>query len=241
VQDMKRKIIAIAQFFLDAAVEELEIAHGEIVVTSDPGRRVAFAKVAEAAYGASRDLVLPANIERGLAFTRSFDPPHQVFGHGAHLALVQVDPETGLVQMKKYFIVEDCGTILDHVIVDGQVMGGAAQGIGNALFEELKYDAEGQLLTGSLMDYLVPTALDMPEFRIVHTETPSPFTPGGVKGVGEAGTVGAYTAVANAVADALLAMHVELTALPVSPQAVWGLINTSQAQEPASVTTPSQA
>ena len=159
----------------------------------------------------------------------------------AHLALVQVDPETGLVQVKKYFIVEDCGTILDHVIVDGQVLGGAAQGIGNALFEELKYDADGPLLTGSLLDYLVPTALDMPEFHMVHTETPSPFTPGGVKGVGEAGTVGAYTAVANAVADALLPMRVELTALPVSPQVVWALINNSQAQAHASGTTPSQA
>jgi carbon-monoxide dehydrogenase large subunit len=163
------------------------------------------------------------------------------YGHRAHLVLVQVGPETGLVQVKKYCIVEDCVTILDQVIVDGQILGGAAQGIGNVLFEELKYDAEGQLLTGSLLDYLVPTVLDMPEFHIVHTETPAPFTPGGVKGIGEAGTIGADPAVANAVADAVLSVHVELTEPPVSPQAVWALINTNQAHAHETVTTPSQA
>ena len=179
VEDTKRKAIEVAHFFLNTEEDDLEIANGEVFSKTDPSRRIPFSSIAAAAYNASREVVLPENIERGLESTRSFDPPHQVFGNGAHVAVVQVDPETGLVKVRKYFIVEDCGTILDHVIVNGQVVGGAAQGIGNAIFEELKYDREGQLLTGSLMDYLLPTASDIPEFRVLHTETPSPFTHGG--------------------------------------------------------------
>ena len=201
----------------------MDIANGQVFVKSDPDRTVPFTTVAGAAYNGSREVVLPEAIERGLHATRSFDPPHQVFGNGAHIALVRVDRETGLVKLEQYFIVEDCGTILDHVVVDGQVVGGAAQGVGNALFEELRYDEGGQLITGSLMDYLVPSATDIPNFQVIHTETPSPFTPGGVKGVGEAGTVGAYSAVSNAVADALLPIGAELTEPPVGPHRVWGL------------------
>jgi carbon-monoxide dehydrogenase large subunit len=180
--------------------------------------------VAAAAHDASRVVSLPENIERGLQSTRTFDPPHQTFGHGAHLAVTRVDQETGMVKVEQYFCVEDCGTIIDHVIVDGQVVGGVATGIGNALLEELVYDSEGQLLTGTFMDYLVPTAPDVPEIHTLHTETPSPFTQGGVKGVGEAGTVGAFTAVGNAVADALLPLGVEVTEPPVGPRRVWELI-----------------
>ena len=197
-------------------------------VQAEPSRRVSFARVAASAYDASREVSLPENIERGLRVTRSFDPPHQVFGNGAHLAVVRVAPDTGVVKLEKYFVVEDCGTILDHDIVEGQVVGAVAMGIGNALLEELRYDEGGQLLTGSLMDYLVPTSLDIPKIQILHTETPSPFTEGGVKGVGEAGTVGAYTAVANAVADALLPLGVELTEPPVGPERVWNMIKMAQ-------------
>ena len=230
VQDIKRKATEIARFFLEAEGlatenEELEIAGGQVYAVADPGRRVPFAAVAAAAHDASRAVSLPENIERGLHSTRSFDPPHQTFGHGAHLAVARVDPETGLVKVEQYFCVEDCGTIIDHVIVDGQVVGGVAVGIGNALFEELVYNEGGDLLTGTLMDYLVPTAPDVPAIQTTHTETPSPFTQGGVKGVGEAGTVGAFTAVGNAVADALRPLGVEVTEPPVGPNRVWRLIN----------------
>jgi len=132
-----------------------------------------------------------------------------------------------MVNVEQYFCVEDCGTIIDHVIVDGQVVGAVALGIGNALHEELVYTEEGQLLTGTLMDYLVPSAPDVPDIRTLHTETPSPFTQGGVKGVGEAGTVGAFTAVGNAVADALLPLGVEATHPPVGPRRVWEMIKNS--------------
>ena len=229
VRDVKNKATEIARFFMEGEAGELEISEGQIYATGDPSRSVAFAAVAAAAHDASRIVSLPESIERGLQATRTFDPPHQTFGHGAHMAFVRVDRETGMVKVEDYVCVEDCGTIIDHVIVDGQVVGAVGLGIGNALHEELVYDGDGQLLTGTFMDYLVPTASDIPDIHTTHTETPSPFTEGGVKGVGEAGTVGAYTAVANAVADALLPLGVEVTHPPVGPQRVWGLIKGAEA------------
>ena len=222
--DIRRKATEIARFFLETENEELRISDGQIFDPADPAKTVPFAAVAAAAHDASRIVSLPDNIERGLQATRTFDPPHQTFGHGAHLAVTRVDPETGMVNVEQYFCVEDCGTIIDHVIVDGQVVGAVATGIGNTLHEELVYDDNGQLLTGTLMDYVVPTAPDIPAIQTLHTETPSPFTQGGVKGVGEAGTVGAYTAVGNAVADALLPLGVEVTHPPVGPKRVWEMI-----------------
>ena len=223
-QDIRRKATEIARFFLETENEELQVSNGQIFDPRDPTKTVAFAAVAAAAHDASRIVSLPDNIERGLQSTRTFDPPHQTFGHGAHLAVTRVDPETGMVKVEQYFCVEDCGTIIDHVIVDGQVVGAVALGIGNSLHEELVYTEEGQLLTATLMDYIVPTSLDVPDIQTLHTETPSPFTQGGVKGVGEAGTVGAYTAVGNAVADALLPLGVEVTEPPVGPRRVWEMI-----------------
>lgn len=226
-QDIRRKAIEIARFFLETENEELQISDGQIFDTADPSKTVSFAAVAAAAHDASRVVSLPDNVERGLQSIRTFDPPHQTFGHGAHMAVTRVDPETGIVKVEQYYCVEDCGTIIDHVIVDGQVVGGVSQGIGNALHEELVYTGDGQLLTGTLMDYLVPTAPDVPEIHTLHTETPSPFTQGGVKGVGEAGTVGAFSAVGNAVADALLPLGVEVTHPPVGPQRVWEMIRSA--------------
>ena len=223
-QDIRRKATEIARFFLETENEELQVEDGQIFDPEYPTKTVSFAAVAAAAHDASRVVSLPRNIERGLQSTRTFDPPHQTFGHGAHLAVTRIDPETGMVKVEQYFCVEDCGTIIDHVIVDGQVVGAVALGIGNALHEELVYSDDGQLLTGTFMDYLVPTAPDVPEIQTLHTETPSPFTQGGVKGVGEAGTVGAFTAVGNAVADALLPLGVEVTEPPIGPRRVWEMI-----------------
>ncbi|MGQ4808140.1 Caffeine dehydrogenase subunit alpha [Candidatus Entotheonellaceae bacterium PAL068K] len=224
LQDLKAKLFQLARFFLDTDAE-LAIEAGEVFVKHNPARRVPLLQVAEAAYHHSPAVVLPATIDPGLEFTRTYDPPHQVFGNGAHIAVVRVDPETALVRVEQYYIVEDCGTILDHQVVEAQVRGAVAQGIGNAIFEELAYDNAGQLLTASLLDYLVPSAAEIPTMHVEHMETPSPFTFNGVKGVGEAGTVGAYAAVPGAVADALRPLGVVLTGLPVSPQRVWDLIN----------------
>src|SRR5262249_15052223 len=198
----------------------LAVDAGEVFVKHNPARRVPLTQVAAAAYHRSQDVVLPETIAPGLEVTRTYDPPHQVFGNGAHVAVVRVEPDTAQVKVEQYYAVEDCGTILDHEVVAGQGRGAVAQGMGNALFEERSYDIAGQLRTATLMDYLVPTALDIPVIQTEHMETPSPFTFNGVKGVGEAGTVGAYAAVPNAVADALRPLGIAVTSLPVSPQRV---------------------
>ncbi len=220
LQDLKEKLFQLARFILDTDAE-LELSAGAVRVKHNPERQVPLSQVVDVAYNRSPEIVLPEGIDPGLEFTRTFDPPHQVFGHGAHIAVARVDPDTGAARIEQYYIVEDCGTILDHDVVEGQVQGAVAQGMGNAIFEELIYDDGGQLLTASLMDYLVPYATDIPAMKIEHMETPSPFTFNGVKGVGEAGTVGAYAAVPSAVADALRPLGVEVTRLPLSPQRLW--------------------
>ena len=139
-----------------------------------------------------------------------------------HVAVVEVDRETGRVAVRRYVVVEDCGPVLNPLIVDGQIHGAVAQGIGEALLESLAYDADGQLLTATLMDYALPVAGFLPSFEIGHLETPSPLTPGGVKGMGEGGTIGAPAAIANAVADAVRELGIAITALPIHPHDLTG-------------------
>jgi carbon-monoxide dehydrogenase large subunit len=153
--------------------------------------------------------------EPGLEATVHFDPPGPTFSGAVHLAVVEVDPGTGRVSILRYAVVEDCGPLINPLLVDGQIHGAVAQGIGEALFEELAHDDNGQLLTATLMDYALPKASDLPPIDIGHLETPSPLTPGGVKGMGEGGTIGAPAAIANAVADAVRHAGVAITALPI--------------------------
>jgi aerobic carbon-monoxide dehydrogenase large subunit len=147
-----------------------------------------------------------------------FDPPGPTFSGAVHLAVVEVDRETGRVRILRYALIEDCGPLINPLLVEGQIHGAVAQGIGEALFEELAHDEAGQLLTATLMDYALPTAADVPVIEIGHLETPSPLTPGGVKGMGEGGTIGAPAAVANAVADAVRPAGVAIIALPIRAQ-----------------------
>jgi carbon-monoxide dehydrogenase large subunit len=150
-----------------------------------------------------------------IAESESYDLPGPTFSGAVHVAAVEVDADTGRVAIRDYTVVEDCGPVINPMIVAGQVHGALAQGIGEALSERLVYDADGQLLTGTLMDYAVPAAADLPSFRLGHLETPSPLTPGGYKGMGEGGTIGAPAAIANAVADAVRPLGVAVTRLPV--------------------------
>ena len=137
-----------------------------------------------------------------------------------HLATVEVDPETGHITLLRYIVVEDCGRIINPIIVDGQIQGGVAQGIGTAMYEHAIYDENGQFLTGTLLDYLVPTALDIPRVEIGHIETPSPFSRGGIKGMGEGGAIAPPAAIANAVADALSPFGAQVNAIPLTPERV---------------------
>jgi carbon-monoxide dehydrogenase large subunit len=168
-----------------------------------PDRGVTLAEVARAAGTAT------------LEVTERFDPPGPTFSGAVHVASVEVDAETGRVSVRRYVVVEDCGPVINPMIVEGQVHGAVAQGIGEALGERLVYDESGQLLTGSLMDYSLPAAADLPSFILGHLETPSPLTPGGRKGMGEGGTIGAPAAIANAVSDAVKPLGVTVTSLPI--------------------------
>jgi aerobic carbon-monoxide dehydrogenase large subunit len=168
---------------------------------------------------------VPPHMEPGLLATYFWEPPNFTFPFGAHIVITEVDRETGDIDLKRYVAVDDCGRILNPLIVDGQVHGGVAQGLGQALWEEVVYDDNGQLLTGELMDYAVPRAAMMPWIESSHTVTPSPVNPLGVKGVGEAGTIGASPAVVNSVVDALSHLGVRHIDMPLTPEKIWKLVS----------------
>jgi carbon-monoxide dehydrogenase large subunit len=167
---------------------------------------------------------LPEGVEPGMEATTFHDPPNFTFPFGTHVCVVEVDEETGGVDLVKYVAVDDCGNQVNPLIVEGQVHGGIVQGIGQALFEEAVYDADGNLLTSTLADYLVPSAAEFPDFVTDRTVTPSPTNPMGVKGVGEAGTIASTPAVINAICDALAPLGVTDMQMPASPMRVWSTI-----------------
>jgi aerobic carbon-monoxide dehydrogenase large subunit len=218
---VRRKLLVIAGGLLEASPEDLVLHDGRVTVRGVPDRGVSVAEIARRALAPSPD-ASTGGVEPGLAATQHFDPPGPTFSGAVHVASVEVDPETGRVRVRDYVVVEDCGPVINPMIVEGQIHGAVAQGIGEALGERLVYDESGQLVTGTLMDYALPTAAALPAFTIGHLETPSPLTPGGYKGMGEGGTIGAPAAVANAVADALKPLGVPVTALPILPDAILG-------------------
>ena len=167
---------------------------------------------------------LPPDMEPGLSATYFFEPKNFTFPFGTHIAVVEIDRDTGQVKFLRYVAVDDCGKVINPMLVDGQLHGGIVQSIGQALYEELVYDDQGQLVTGTLMDYAVPRASMIPWFELDRTETPSPVNPLGVKGVGEAGTIGATPAIVNAVVDALSPFGVRHIDMPMKPETVWRLI-----------------
>jgi carbon-monoxide dehydrogenase large subunit len=186
---------------------------------------VTWSDLATAAYAS---LDLPENEEAGLEATAFFTPESEVYGFGAHIALVEIDRDTGQVRVRRLVCVDDCGTMLNPLLVEGQILGGLAQGLGQALLEQVVYTPDGQLQTGSLGDYSIARAVDMPtldELVLGHTITPSPSNPLGVKGVGEAGTVGVPAAIANAVVDALAPLGVSHVDMPFTSEKIWRLLN----------------
>jgi carbon-monoxide dehydrogenase large subunit len=184
-------------------------------------KSVTFAEVAGAAHRAAS---IPQGFEPGLAASASFEPSNFTFPFGTHICVAEVDRETGDVRLLRYVAVDDCGKAINPMLVDGQVHGGIAQSIGQALYEEAVYDEAGQLITGELMDYAVPKAHQCPRFETDRTETPSPVNPLGVKGVGEAGTIGATPAIVNAVIDALEPFGVRHIDMPLKPEKLWRLM-----------------
>lgn len=218
-RDVRRKILRFAGEHLEAAEEDLEIVDGEVRVKGVPDRGVALGKLAQLA-NPLRGAVKPG-AEPGLEATNYFGPERGATASGAHAMIVEVDRETMMVEVLKYVVVHDCGHVINPLILAGQIHGGVAQGLGNAFFEELVFDENGQLLTGSFMDYLLPTSLDVPRIDVGHEVTPSPLNPLGVKGAGEAGAIPVGPLFAQAVEDALAIDGMEILEIPLKPSRLW--------------------
>jgi carbon-monoxide dehydrogenase large subunit len=221
VQTLKEKMQKIAANLLETTPDKIEFGNGKLTVKSDSSKSMSFRDVVTTAYNAVK---LPPGMEPGLEATRFFEPSNFTFPFGTHVCVVELDEETGEPRLTKYVAVDDCGNIINPLLVEGQVHGGLVQGIAQALHEEIVYDENGQLLTGSLMDYAVPRAHDFPEFELDRTITPSPVNPLGVKGVGEAGTIGSTPAVVNAIVDALAPLGVTNIDMPVRSEKVWKIL-----------------
>src|SRR6266487_3834546 len=228
------KALQVAARFLEAATEDLVLEGGRVTVKGVPERSIELGELArlveEQPDLVEREPPNPVNgtpIE-GLAAWRDFAPPGAAYASGTHIAVVEVDSETGEVRVLKFVAVDDCGRVLNHYLAEAQIHGGLAQGIGQALYEEVIYDQDGQLLTSTLMDYPLPLARQMPDFVTELIETPSPLNPLGVKGVGEAGCIGAPPAIVNALLDALAPLGIDAIDMPLKPEKVWAVIQNAR-------------
>ncbi len=223
---LRERVITIAANMLEAAEQDLEMEDGKIWVTGSPTQSVTTADVGRAAY--LRAIDLPPGVDPGLEVIEVFDPVAMAWPYGLNIAVVEVDVETGLVKVLDYTVFHDCGTILNPMIVDGQIHGGVAQGIAAALFEDLSYSPEGQPLSANLMTYLVPSAVELPNVNTGHTVSPSPVIPGGMKGVGEAGIIGPPAAIVSAIEDALRPLDITFTETPVTPRKIFEAITAAK-------------
>jgi carbon-monoxide dehydrogenase large subunit len=216
---LREKVFSIAANLLECAPADLELRDGGVGVVGVPGTTVTLARIARAAMpGWTSER--PPGVDAGLEETFYWQPPTVTWSYAVHVAIVEVDRETGRVRIEDYAVAHDCGNVVNPMLVEGQIMGGAAQGLGGILCEAVAYDANGQLLSGSLMDYALPTASDIPDMKIIHQHSPSPLNPLGVKGVGEGGAVAPPAAIANAVCDALAPFNFELNATPIRPEQI---------------------
>jgi carbon-monoxide dehydrogenase large subunit len=219
---VREKMLVIAGHLLEADAADVVMVDGRCAVRGMPDRSVSVREIARAAYTGAKQL--PKGLEPGLEATRFYDPYYGTASNATHVAVVEVDRATCAVTTLRYVVVEDCGRMVNPLVVDGQVHGGVAQGLGAALLEEIVYDDHGQLLSGTLMDYVVPSACEVPTMEVQHLETPSPITLGGFRGMGEGGTIGAPAALANAVADALSPLGIEVAELPMTPERIYRLV-----------------
>ena len=222
MEKVKAKVKKIAAHMLEANADDIELEDNRYIVRGHPEQGVSLTDVSLHSH---RGITLPPDTEPGLAEAHFFEPTNFTFPFGTHIAVVEVDRDTGDVDIQRYIAVDDVGNIINPMIVEGQIHGGIAQGLGQALYEEVIYDEAGQMLTGSLMDYALPKAHNFPRFELDNTVTPSPVNPMGVKGVGEAGTIGSTPAIANAVIDALKPFGVRHVDMPLRPEKLWRLMN----------------
>ncbi len=234
-QKLKQKMATLAAHLLGAKPGDITIGRGRLSVKGGK-KSISFGELVMAAYTARN---IPPGFEPGMEATHFFEPPNFTFPFGAHICSVEVDGETGEVKLEKYVAVDDCGNIINPLLVAGQIQGGIAQGVGQAMWEELLYNEDGQLVTGTFMDYAVPKAHFFPDFTLDHTVTPSPVNPMGVKGVGEAGTIASTPCIVNAVCDALSPLGIRHIDMPLKPERVWSAI--CQAPSPPVKAEPARA
>jgi aerobic carbon-monoxide dehydrogenase large subunit len=225
LEKLRDKLAKIAGFVLQVDPGKLDFGGHRIYLKSDPKKSMTFGEAVTAAYVAK---TLPPGMEPGLEATTFFEPTNFTFPFGTHICVVEIDRDTGEVKLEKYIAADDCGNVINPLLVDGQVHGGIVQSVGQALFEEAVYDSEGQLLSGELTDYAIPRAADIPRMVTARTVTPTPVNPMGVKGVGEAGTIGATPALVNAVVDALAPLGITHVDLPIKREKIWQLLHKSE-------------
>ncbi len=225
-RDVRAKVIAMASEELEVSGDDLELVDGSVRVKGDPQASIPLAELAVRA-NPMRGAVEPGT-EPGLEATNYFGPERGATAAGVHAMIVEVDRETLDVEIKRYVVVHDCGRVINPLILDGQIHGGVAQGIGNAFYEQLVFDDGGQLQNGSFMDYLLPTALDVPNVEIGHEETASPLNPLGIKGAGEAGAIPVGPLFAQAVEDALGIEGLEILEIPVTPSRLWEMVRAAR-------------
>jgi carbon-monoxide dehydrogenase large subunit len=220
-QLLKVKLIRAAAHLLEAAIADIEARDGRVFITGTD-RSLTFKQLAKAVY--SEMGRLPKEIREELEVTKLYDPYFGTTTSATHIVALEIDPKTYKVMLERYVVAEDCGRVINPMIVDGQVHGAVAQGIGAALYEEVVYDATGQLLTASLADYVIPAAGEVPPIETIHLEGALPGTVGGFRGMGEGGTIGAPAAIANAISDAVDPLGAEVFELPMTPERLFRLI-----------------
>jgi aerobic carbon-monoxide dehydrogenase large subunit len=225
---LRKKAYEIAAELLECAPSDLELRKGGIGIVGVPGKTLGLGSIAQAARP-GWDRKRPPNMDAGLEDTYYYEPATVTWAYGVHAAIVEVDIRTGQVKIERYAVAHDCGVVVNPLLVDGQVIGGTVQGIGGALLEELAYNADGQPLAASFMDYMVPLATDVPDIELVHMESPSPLNPLGVKGLGEGGAIAPPATLANAIADALAPYNAEFSSTPIKPEQIVRVVHAALA------------
>jgi carbon-monoxide dehydrogenase large subunit len=208
---------------MEVAAGDLDVAEGYVSVRGVPGMRKSLREIAVKSIG-TPGFSMAGGLSPGLEHTAYFTPEQSVYSNGTHVAEVAVDIETGAVRILRFTVAHDCGRVINPLVVDGQIVGGVAHGVGNALLERMVYDEQAQPLTTHFGEYLLPLATDVPHVDLVHLETPSPFNPLGVKGAGEGGTIASIAAILSAVEDALAPYGVKIAEAPISPQRIVELL-----------------
>jgi carbon-monoxide dehydrogenase large subunit len=216
---LRKKAFAIAANMLECAAVDLELRKGAVGIVGVPGAQRTLGQIAQAARP-GWDHGRPPGVDAGLEDTFYYEPPTVTWAYAVHAAIVEVDIDTGRVKVERYAVAHDCGVLVNPMLAEGQIIGGVVQGLGGALLEEITYDAEGQLLSGSFMDYVMPVASDFPSIEVVHTQIRSPLNPLGVKGLGEGGAISPPVTIANAVCDALAPFGAEFNSTPVKPEQI---------------------